>query len=710
MESAEILKYMRLVRQNPENIKKIPEEILIEHTEICFEILQKTPDNIRLIPMNVREEIPQLCIDAVKQNPENIKYVPEQTQIDNPRMCFDAVKSSSGILYYISLDVLEDYPEICLEALLRDPECVEDIPEEIIEDNPQLQAMLDIMDDWKKVNELSEEMLRDNPQLCIAASLKSKGQYNPSNEILYDNVKLVDMYIKEWREYVKFDESSYITATRNVEYIKNCIKNKEEYISALNYEFVVFRLIKATGENYQELIKQILDEKKDYNLTNSVMISVIAQTGDTEFIKDMIEQRTKYDFSPEELIFLIRRSEDIEFIKQCIDNPQIYGIQDGIDDLIKETKSVPYVTDYVKKNMNKSQEKMKKIKLPKGMTIGIEIESEGEASQELLHNEEIITDWETKADKSLENGVEIVSPVLKSEESNEQSIYEICSILNLSGNYTSERCGGHIHIGANYLKDINAWKNLVELWSNTENLLYVISNTAGETPRSGVYEYAAPISQNIEEIMESGEIDLENEDDIDKFCSSIYQIQGKNKNCSRYSGINFENFDCFYKNTIEFRLSNGTINPETWIENINLFGGIVATAQELSVIQNKIESGIELTKDEEHKIKLFEEIKSLENEEINEPKKLECLLALTMDSEEHSTYLERYQVNKRMMGYGYIVQNVKPININKKQLGKLAFMSKDGINGVEYQEGSSIIQSDLDIDKIFEETMNQFTD
>ena len=95
------------------------------------------------------------------------------------------------------------------------------------------------------------------------------------------------------------------------------------------------------------------------------MISVIAQTGDTEFIKDMIEQRTKYDFSPEELIFLIRRSEDIEFIKQCIDNPQIYGIQDGIDDLIKETKSVPYVTDYVKKKYEQKSRKNEKNKITK---------------------------------------------------------------------------------------------------------------------------------------------------------------------------------------------------------------------------------------------------------------------------------------------------------------------------------------------------------
>ena len=39
------------------------------------------------------------------------------------------------------------------------------------------------------------------------------------------------------------------------------------------------------------------------------------------------------------------------------------------------------------------------------------------------------------------------------------------------------------------------------------------------------------------------------------------------------------------KNTIEFRLANGTINPEMWIENANLFGGMVAISEELARIQ-----------------------------------------------------------------------------------------------------------------------------
>ena len=42
--------------------------------------------------MNVREALPQICIDAVKQNPENIMYVPEEVQNQYPKMCLNAVK------------------------------------------------------------------------------------------------------------------------------------------------------------------------------------------------------------------------------------------------------------------------------------------------------------------------------------------------------------------------------------------------------------------------------------------------------------------------------------------------------------------------------------------------------------------------------------------------------------------------------------------
>lgn len=697
-----IMQYIRSIKQNPENIKKIDKETLIQNPQICFELIKAFPDGIKYIPMDVREEIPQICIDAVKANPENIKYVPEQVQIENYQMCIDAVKKAEGLLYYISIDLLEEHPEICLEALLRDRECIEDIPEGIIESNPQIQAMIDIMEDWKKIDDLPIEMLRNNPQLCIGASISSKRKYKPSEELLLNNSELVEKYIKEWNELLKYSQDEeFIIATKDIEYIRNCIKNKVNYFRPLRtYTYTIYKLIKGIGGDEQETIMELFEQKDEYNLTYDEIVSVVVRTKDADFIKNIIDKREEYKIPSDDIAFLIRWTEDRDFIKQCIEQSETYGLEPkDAKGLLEYTKDIPFIINYVQES-SKTDFQKKRIKLPKGMTIGMEIESEGNASVAILHSSEVLEGWETKADKSLEDGVEVVSPVLKSEDNREQEIYDICSILLLSGNYVSNNCGGHIHIGADYLKGIDAWKNLVEIWSNTENILYLISNRKGEKPRGKIGEYARPISNNIADAIEKGEVDLETEDDIEKFCQELQKIQGKGSFDSRYSGINFENFGDVVKNTIEFRLANGTLDPDTWIENINLFGGIIAISQELAEIQKKIENGIEITDEEQEKLDALETIRESNDEE----QKLSYLLYLAVDEEEQQIYFDRYYANSREMLGFKIVEDAGHIKINKKKIGKIAFTGEDRVTGVDYQQGSAIIQSELDREK--EDTIN----
>ena len=134
-------------------------------------------------------------------------------------------------------------------------------------------------------------------------------------------------------------------------------------------------------------------------------------------------------------------------------------------------------------------------------------------------------------------------------------------------------CGGHIHIGADYLTKPESWKNLTEIWGNAENIMYAISNKSGDKPRYGVPQFARPISSNFEEILNKGTIDLKSEEDLKKFLKDAQK--DKDGKIDRYYGINFANVG-EDKNTIEFRLPNGTIDAKTWIENINLFGGIIS--------------------------------------------------------------------------------------------------------------------------------------
>ena len=195
----------------------------------------------------------------------------------------------------------------------------------------------------------------------------------------------------------------------------------------------------------------------------------------------------------------------------------------------------------------------------------------------------------------------------------------------------SERCGGHIHIGADYLTMEESWRNLTEIWGNLEEILYTISNKAGEIPRSGVSEYASPISSDFENIFNSGNVDLTNEEELKRFIKDAQE--------SRYYGINFMNIED-YNNTIEFRLANGTIDADTWIQNINLFGGIVRSSEDLAKIQTKPEE--ERTEEEKNILEYFEQIKS---SKISNQEKLEALLSIVIPEEYRDIYRERYEVN-----------------------------------------------------------------
>lgn len=174
-------------------------------------------------------------------------------------------------------------------------------------------------------------------------------------------------------------------------------------------------------------------------------------------------------------------------------------------------------------------------------------------------------------------------------------------------------------------------------------------NENGEIPRYGVQEYAPPISPKLSEALENGTINLEDEDDINKFIEEIQDIQEE-----RYSGLNLLNINNG-KNTIEFRIPNGTINPDVWIENARLFGRIVQMSQRLA----EIEKQPELSKEEEHLIELNEMLK----QDISEEQKMEILLELLFKEEERHVYRERY--NKCTKRLKEMPDEENPLNNSK---------------------------------------------
>lgn len=218
---------------------------------------------------------------------------------------------------------------------------------------------------------------------------------------------------------------------------------------------------------------------------------------------------------------------------------------------------------------------------------------------------------------------------------------------------------------------------------NTEKLLYIISNECGEIPREGVSFYAEPISKKIQTALDEGSINLESEEDLDSFVSQLQKVQR-----IRNSAINFLNIGEEEKNTIEFRMPNSSTNPQTWIENVNLFGGIVKAAHELTLIQEKNEA--DRTEAEKKMLESLEIIQTQENQE----EVLKALLELTISSGQRQVYMDRYNVNQALLA-GTQIEGTLINRISTEKIGKKAIVGKNATDGVNYAKGSSIIEGNL---------------
>lgn len=295
--------------------------------------------------------------------------------------------------------------------------------------------------------------------------------------------------------------------------------------------------------------------------------------------------------------------------------------------------------------------------LPPNMTIGIEIESEGNLSNiiEALFDFE---KWKAKGDGSLENGVEVISPILHPTEKDANELYKVTQALNALGQTVSDRCGGHIHIGADYLTSAQAYFNLNDIWCNTEKILYTICNEKDTAPRKGVTNYAVPFSTKMQKALQQGSIDLTDNSTKKSVIGELKKVQG-----NRYSGLNLLNVNNG-KNTIEFRLANGTINPDLWMDNINLFGGIIAISEELAKIQLKDSPSDK----EKLKLEIFEKLLS-DIEEFEKFKLLMDLLELDI-----SRYQARYETNTKLMPEAFVREEEffekRPIRISKEDIRK----------------------------------------
>lgn len=180
----------------------------------------------------------------------------------------------------------------------------------------------------------------------------------------------------------------------------------------------------------------------------------------------------------------------------------------------------------------------------------------------------------------------------------------------------------------------------MRLYAESEELLYKMCNDKNDPIRKGAINkdfkglhlisamwrngMAAPSSKKILQKIENGTLKVS----YKKFgrfrmFASKYKMDER-----RYSGLNLTNIGNHKKNTIEFRMANGTLNPEVIKQNVFLYASLINTSIQMTENPEKFKS------------KLDEFYRT----DVNEEEKARSFLNLIMeDSNDRQIYMDRWQ-------------------------------------------------------------------
>lgn len=429
----------------------------------------------------------------------------------------------------------------------------------------------------------------------------------------------------------------------------------------------------------QEILLYLSEEsKRKILIDEKVLLSspekatlILSLSGDSK--KEMLNDNIINLDSKEnvEIILTLDKKDRKLYLKQL--NKEERKIVEPINEILK-------VEDNPIEELKKFKHKIGDVKIldiPKDMTIGVELEAEGKNAFLVRALGSILPYWKSKIDVSIPKGVEVVSPILHDNIEDMLSLEFVCDLMSEAGLKTDELCGGHIHIGAKYLENnFNAWENLFIIWNETEELFYKMSNEKGKKPRQYLEDFAAMSHNDIEELYKKGKVKIENKEEFSKVCRYLTDTRSR--------GLNLSNLGRKDKNTIEFRIPNGTINSKAIKENIKLFCSLLQVSKEIAL-------------NPEYKKEQFSNIK---NRNLTEREKVETLLDLLFNNEEiKNIYRERWNSVKDEKIFDELaeeeIQTFKRGNyeiVEKESFKKIA-LDKDVIK--------EIISSD-DIQKILE--------
>ncbi len=217
---------------------------------------------------------------------------------------------------------------------------------------------------------------------------------------------------------------------------------------------------------------------------------------------------------------------------------------------------------------------------------------------------------------------------------------------NTLGNHGSnvvadDKCGLHVHFDAQRLADNpELMKNFLRLYAESEELLYKMCNPKGSPIRKNAINrnlkgihlissiwrrgMASPTGAKLLKQYNAGtlKVSYKKFGRLRRFLSK-YKFDER-----RYAGLNLTNIGNPDKNTIEFRMANGTLNPEDIKQTVFLYASLLDTA-------------IQVT---EHPEEYAERLDSFYQTDITEQEKARRFLNLIMSSQdERQIFMERFE-------------------------------------------------------------------
>lgn len=389
-----------------------------------------------------------------------------------------------------------------------------------------------------------------------------------------------------------------------ITYIICLLKNDKDKLQFFPYLSIFYKSEIIKTFNKIENIKKYID-RSEYEQFKA---KLIVATKDKKYIKNQFIDCTDYKLKCQLLNLINDKNFKLE-LEKTLDKNMLYFLLSNDDE---------FYDKYLKRI---DETEITKAKIDENITIGIELECCNKNINYYKYIKNVLKEFKITSDATVKSGFEIISPILHFTKSDMEKLYSICEILKTCSFYTDNSCGGHIHIGSEYLKSSEDFYMLLYLYMNYEDIIYNICNKAHSKNRNNIKEYAKKTKTIYLKAIKENKF----KDDLTK--KDLIQILYK-LNPSKYSGINFNNLLDTSKNTIEFRMPNGEIEFYELLHNIKLFVKLIQKAHELTYNHTK------------------KNLISILNNSKKEEDRLEILLNLLFETnEEKEFYRNRYKTN-----------------------------------------------------------------